>query len=67
MRYLVRYKLFEGYLSQDENKSLKLIYLFLRDILLDFKSQVSIYYQKKPETLSISDFIKNHLRNKYLT
>jgi hypothetical protein len=55
-------KFFENYLSDDENKSLKLIYKFIRDILLDFKLRVSIYFQKNPGNVSISDFIKSHYK-----
>ncbi len=63
MKHLKSYKIFESndeYLTKEENQCLKQIYTFLRDILLDFKKQVSIYYQKNPGQLSISDFIKNH-------
>lgn len=64
MKYIKTYSLFENaeYLSEDENKSIKLIYKFLRDVLLDFKSQISIYYQKNPGNLSISEFIKKHYK-----
>lgn len=64
MKHLKTYKVFENteYLSEDENKSIKLIYKFLRDVLLDFKSQISIYYQKNPGNLSISEFIKKHYK-----
>jgi len=66
MKHLKPYKLFESnstsdeYLTKEENQCLKSIYIFLRDVLLDFKKQVSIYYQKNPGQLSISNFIKNH-------
>ena len=67
MKYLKTYKIFESnnstsdeYLTKEENQCLKQIYTFLRDVLLDFKKQVSIYHQKNPGQLSISDFIKNH-------
>ena len=62
MKHLKPYKIFESdeYLTKEENQCLKSIYIFLRDVLLDFKKQVSIYYQKNPGQLSISDFIKNH-------
>ena len=64
MKHLKSYKIFESnddeYLTKEENQCLKSIYIFLRDVLLDFKKQVSIYYQKNPGQLSISDFIKNH-------
>ena len=66
MKYLKEYKTFESnstsdeYLTKEENQCLKQIYIFLRDVLLDFKKQVSIYYQKNPGQLSISNFIKNH-------
>lgn len=68
MRYLRKYKLFKEntknseYLTEDENKCLKLIYISLRDILIDLKKQVSFYFQKNPGQLSISDFIKNHYK-----
>ena len=64
MKHLKTYKLFENieYLSDFENKSLKTIYKSIRDILLDFKSQVSIYFQKNPGNVSISDFIKNNYK-----
>lgn len=66
MKYIQQYQLFESnstsdeYLTKEENQCLKQIYTFLRDVLLDFKKQVSIYHQKNPGQLSISDFIKNH-------
>ena len=67
MKYLKTYQLFESnsstsdeYLTKEENQCLKEIYIFLRDVLLDFKKQVSIYYQNNPGQLSISNFIKNH-------
>jgi len=68
MKHLKSYKVFESnndtntaeYLTKEENQCLKQIYIFLRDVLLDFKKQVSIYYQKNPGQLSISNFIKNH-------
>lgn len=66
MKHLRRYESFEedaaGYLSRDEDKCLKLMYISLRDILIDFKKQASIYYQKNPGQLSIGDFIKNSYR-----
>ena len=64
MKHLKSYKIFESndneYLTKEENQCLKQIYIFLRDTLLDFKKQVSIYYQKNPGQFSISNFIKNH-------
>lgn len=66
MKHLRRYESFQenaaGYLSDDEDKCLKQIYISLRDILIDFKKQASIYCQKNPGQLSISDFIKNSYR-----
>ena len=55
MKHLKSYKVFESngdtntaeYLTKEENQCLKQIYIFLRDVLLDFKKQVSIYHQKK--------------------
>jgi len=67
MKHLKTYQLFESnnstsdeYLTKEENQCLKQIYIFLRDVLLDFKKQVSIYYQNNPGQLSISNFIKNY-------
>jgi len=68
MKHLKSYKLFEDvidtneYLTKEENNCLKKIYIFLRDVLLDFKKQVSIYYQKNERQLSISDFLKNNYK-----
>ena len=50
------------YLSDEENTSIKQLYITIRDILLDFKSQVSLYYKNNPGNISISDFIKNHYK-----
>lgn len=68
MKHLKSYELFENaidandYLTKEENDCLKKIYIFLRDVLLDFKRQASIHYQKNEGQLSISDFIKNHYK-----
>ena len=47
MKYLKSYKVFESnnstsdeYLTKEENQCLKQIYIFLRDVLLDFKKNI---------------------------
>ena len=48
----------KAYLSQQENQALKLIYKFLRDVLLDLKLQISRHHQKAQGKLSVSSFLQ---------
>ena len=71
MRYVRRFAMFESsalldeqgsYLSKDENSSIKSMYKFIRDVLLDMKRQISLHYQKNPGKLSISEFVRRDYR-----
>lgn len=52
----------QDYLNKEENQSLKLIYITIRDILLDLKKQISIYYQQNQGNISISNFLKTNYK-----
>lgn len=65
MKSLQWLKLFEDfskdvYLSDIENRCIKSMYIYIRDILLDYKKQALIFYSKTGGDLSISDFTKKH-------